>query len=88
VTSLPVKHVMWTRASAIDPVPLETGRAIPQDDRGRWTQVNLLHYDQPQAKDVEGMGFGAFNHFWMAGRDALYEVGGDDLSRYTDPTHH
>ncbi len=62
-----------------------------EDDRGRWTQVNLFHYNQPQAKDVEGMGFGALNHFWMAGRDALYEVGGGDLSRYTeviDPTHH
>ncbi len=58
-----------------------------EDDQGRWHQVNLFEYDQPQQKDVEGMGFGALHHFWMAGRDALYEVGGGDLAQYTDPTH-
>jgi hypothetical protein len=34
---------------------------------------------------VEGMGFGALNHFWATGGDSLYEIGGGDLSEYTDP---
>jgi hypothetical protein len=34
---------------------------------------------------VEGMGFGAFNHFWATGGYSLYEVGGGDLTTYVEP---
>jgi len=56
-----------------------------EDETGRWTQLNLFQYNQPQGDYVEGMGFGALNHFWCAGGDVLYEVGGGDLQQYTEP---
>lgn len=55
---------------------------------GTWTQRNLFHYNQAGAADVEGMGFGAFNHFWAtnegygAPAHALYEIGGGDLDDF------
>ena len=61
-----------------------------EDENGVWTQVNLFAYDQPQGDVVEGMGFGALNHFWCAGGSSVYEIGGGDLAQYTepfDPTH-
>jgi hypothetical protein len=41
--------------------------------------------DTPTGSLVEGMGFGAFNHFWATGGDSLYEVGGGDLTTYIEP---
>lgn len=56
-----------------------------EDETGRWTQLNLFQYSQPQGDYVEGMGFGALNHFWCGGGSVLYEVGGGDLQQFTEP---
>ncbi len=55
-----------------------------QDATGNWQQVNLFHYADPDVEAVEGMGFGALNHFWVGGwaAGALYELGGGDLGDY------
>ncbi len=62
-----------------------------EDKNGRWVQLNLFQYYEEHADYVEGMGFGALHHFWIGGwQEALYEVGGGDMARYTepfDPTH-
>jgi hypothetical protein len=49
-----------------------------------WVQENLFEYTDPTGVVVEGMGFGAFNHFWIGGGSELYEVGGGDLSKYLE----
>jgi len=56
-----------------------------KDATGNWQQVNLFHYADPDVESVEGMGFGALNHFWVGGWSAgsLYELGGGDLGKYT-----
>jgi len=56
---------------------------------GSWVQVNLFEY-AGTGDHVEGMGFGALNHFWVTSggvtqSGALYEIGGGDLSKYTEP---
>jgi len=53
---------------------------------GGWKQQNLFKYDGT-ADMVEGMGFGAFNHFWVSGHPehSLYELGGGELAKYTEP---
>jgi len=58
---------------------------------GGWVQVNLFEY-VGTGGHVEGMGFGAYNHFWItSGTDPgqppamLYEIGGGDLQKYTEP---
>ncbi len=60
-------------------------------DTQAWEQENVFEYieyddqGQPiqgQGQAVEGMGFGAFNHFWITSWGALYEVGGGDLQDY------
>ena len=64
-----------------------------KDATGQWEQRNLFQYNQDTADSVEGMGFGALSHFWVtndgygSGEQVLYELGGGDLSHYTDPTH-
>jgi len=55
-----------------------------EDEDGKWTQHNLFQYNQTQAAYVEGMGFGTLNHFWVGSGSALYEIGGGDLSQYTE----
>ena len=55
-----------------------------------WIQVNLFEYEGSAGSLVEGMGFGALNHFWATGSDgaggiAVYEVGGGDLAEFTEP---
>lgn len=56
---------------------------------GRWVQENLFRYANPDPQDVEGMGFGALDHFWVTnegygsgGVQMLYEIGGGDLGEY------
>jgi hypothetical protein len=51
-----------------------------------WVQENLFQYTGT-GDLVEGMGFGAFNHFWATGGQSgsLYEVGGGDLQEYVEP---
>jgi len=34
---------------------------------------------------LEGMGFGANNHFWATSGDHLYEIGGGAFTRTVDP---
>lgn len=50
-----------------------------------WVQENLFAYSGTTGSLVEGMGFGALNHFWATGGGTLYEVGGGDLAQYTEP---
>ncbi len=63
-----------------------------RDGAGGWVQENLFQYNDGTGADVEGMGFGALNHFWIGncgygsgGVHKLYEIGGGDLDRYTTP---
>ncbi len=60
-------------------------------DDGTWEQVNVFRYNRGQGDYIEGMGFGALNHFWMSavvdpnniqGTNCIYEIGGGDLSHY------
>jgi hypothetical protein len=55
-----------------------------EDEDGKWTQHNLFQYSQPQGDAIEGMGFGTLNHFWCGSGSVLYEIGGGDLSQYTE----
>lgn len=61
------------------------------DNIGRYDfSGNLLEtYTYPGSGStivVEGMGFGANDHFWMTGSNHLYEVGGGALTHVDDPT--
>jgi hypothetical protein len=53
-----------------------------------WVQENVFQYDGTVGEFVEGMGFGAYHHFWAAGGGGagpygpLYEIGGGDLQDY------
>jgi hypothetical protein len=55
------------------------------DPEQGWVQENLFSYAGTAGAVVEGMGFGALNHFWATAGSSVYEVGGGDLSDYTDP---
>jgi hypothetical protein len=50
-----------------------------------WVQENLFSYSGTSGAPVEGMGFGALNHFWATAGSSVYEVGGGDLGDYTEP---
>jgi hypothetical protein len=50
-----------------------------------WVQENLFSYAGTSGAPVEGMGFGALNHFWATAGSSVYEVGGGDLSDYIEP---
>jgi hypothetical protein len=52
------------------------------DANGNWQQVNLFKYYDVTGSSVEGMGFGALNHFWVTGGSTLVEIGGGDLTAY------
>jgi hypothetical protein len=54
-----------------------------RDGKGGWVQENLFQYGDVTGSSVEGMGFGALNHFWITGGTTLIEIGGGDLSNYT-----
>jgi hypothetical protein len=56
------------------------------EDTGKWVQKNVFEYKESQNQYVEGMGFGAFAHFWATSGKALYEVGGGDLQKYVGPS--
>jgi hypothetical protein len=49
---------------------------------GGWIQENLFKYADVTGSSVEGMGFGALNHFWVTGGNTLIEIGGGDLTQY------
>lgn len=50
-----------------------------------WVQQNLFSYEGTAGSLVEGMGYGALNHFWATGGSSQYEVGGGDLAEFTEP---
>ncbi len=58
-----------------------------KDSDGNWQQVNLFHYNDSDVESVEGIGFGALNHFWVGGWSAgsIYELGGGNLGQYVRP---
>ena len=60
-------------------------------DDGTWEQVNVFRYNRGEGDFIEGMGFGALNHFWMSAvvdpnriheTNCIYEIGGGDLTQY------
>jgi hypothetical protein len=53
-----------------------------QDSTGKWVQKNVFKYMETSKQSVEGMGFGALQHFWITSGTALYEVGGGDLQQF------
>lgn len=55
-----------------------------EDETGRWTQHNLFQYHNSTGDYIEGMGFGTLSHFWCGSGSVLYEIGGGDLSQYTE----
>lgn len=46
---------------------------------GDWDSTNLFKYNDPTGTVVEGMGFGAFDHFWVGAGNRLIEIGGGEL---------
>jgi hypothetical protein len=50
-----------------------------------WVQENLFIYAGTSGAPVEGMGFGALNHFWATAGSSVYEIGGGDLTEYVEP---
>jgi len=50
-----------------------------------WVQENLFEYADTDNQLVEGMGYGALNHFWATSGQGVYEVGGGDLAEFTEP---
>lgn len=48
---------------------------------GGWDKVNLFKYNDPTGTVVEGMGFGAFDHFWVGAGSNLIEIGGGELQQ-------
>ncbi|MCK5797089.1 MAG: hypothetical protein KAI47_07900 [Deltaproteobacteria bacterium] len=52
---------------------------------GKWVQKNVFEYQETENQAVEGMGFGAFQHFWITSGKYLYEVGGGDLQKFVGP---
>jgi len=44
-------------------------------DTGTWSEYKKYFYSEPA--DVEGMGFGPCNHFWIGGGSYFYELGGE-----------
>lgn len=53
-----------------------------RNSSGGWVQENLFKYADSTGSAVEGLGFGAFHHFWATGGSILYEIGGGDLTGY------
>ena len=52
---------------------------------GSWEMVTLNKYKDENAGVVEGMGYGAFHHFWITSGSVLYEIGGGGLSVVVPP---
>lgn len=51
---------------------------------GDWDRTNLFEYYDPTGTVVEGMGFGAFDHFWVGAGNRLIEIGGGELQDVVD----
>jgi hypothetical protein len=48
-----------------------------------WVKENVFQ-SSSTGDLVDGMGFGALNHFWFTRGDALYEMGGGDLTSFLE----
>ena len=60
------------------------GQYVRDPKTSKWEQKNLFKYQDNNAGNVEGMGFGAFNHFWITSGSNLYEIGGGALQKYVE----
>jgi hypothetical protein len=54
------------------------------DPEEGWVQENLFIYAGTVGEPVEGMGFGAFNHFWATSGSSVFEIGGGDITEYVE----
>ena len=53
-----------------------------------WVEAKVFDYDEifgGTAKYVEGMGFGALDHFWAGSGSHIYELGGGSIQNYIVP---
>lgn len=48
---------------------------------GEWAKENLFSYADVTGSYVEGIGFGALDHFWIGGGNYLVEIGGGALQQ-------
>jgi hypothetical protein len=57
-----------------------------QKSGGAWSEINSFAYTEAggASKAVEGMGFGALDHFWAGSGGAIYELGGGSIQQYVD----
>ena len=58
---------------------------IVSNESGSWKTVSINKYEGGNAANVEGMGYGAFHHFWITSYESgqihsLYEIGGGGLT--------
>ena len=63
---------------------------IVSNESGSWKTVSINKYNDGDAGFVEGMGYGAFHHFWITSGhdeegDYLYEIGGGGLTVVESP---
>jgi len=68
----------WGEGDNPDTSNVETG----------WNEWNRFDYIEEMggtSKHVEGMGFGALDHFWAGSGSYIYELGGGELQQYVDP---
>ena len=54
------------------------------DPEQGWVQENLFIYAGTAGTALEGMGFGAFNHFWATAGNSVFEIGGGDITEYVE----
>ncbi len=59
-------------------------QATYNNGTGDWDLANLFEYNDPTSTVVEGMGFGAFDHFWVGAGSRLIEIGGGELQQVID----
>jgi hypothetical protein len=50
-----------------------------------WVQVNVF-YNGGLVQPLEGMGFGANNHFWATSGATVFEFGGGDVTDFLEPS--
>lgn len=52
---------------------------------GIWGAISINKYKDKDTNNVEGMGYGAFHHFWATSGATLYEIGGGGLAIVEPP---
>jgi len=68
----------WSEGDNPDTVPVETGW-------NEWNRFDYIEESGGSSKLVEGMGFGALNHFWAGSGSYVYELGGGKIQEHVDP---